>query len=57
MSLSKKGLDHQVVEEIFLKEINLLREGKPLLMYSWSHQKTVNVHSGIYCVMNDQDPT
>jgi hypothetical protein len=54
MTLSKNGLDHQVVEEICLKEINLLQEGKPLLMYSRSHQKTVNGHADIYCVMKDQ---
>jgi hypothetical protein len=52
MSLSQKGLDHEIVEEFFLKELNLIKEGKPLLMYSLSHQKTVSFHADIYCVMN-----
>jgi hypothetical protein len=54
LTLSLKGLDHDVVEESFLKEINILRSGKPQVMFSRSHNSMVKVHTDTFCVLNNQ---
>jgi hypothetical protein len=54
LSLSLKGLVHDVVEESFLKEINVLRYGKPQVLFSRSHNSMIKVHADIFCVLNNQ---
>ena len=54
LSLSVKGAEHELVEEEFFKEIELLRSGKPTIMYSRSHHSFVYVHADIFCILNDQ---
>jgi hypothetical protein len=52
--LSLKGLNHDVVEESFLKGINVLDYGKPQVMFSRSHNSMVKAHADIFHVLNDQ---
>lgn len=54
ISLSKKGCDHEVVEERFSNELHELKFGKVPLMYSRAHRRLVCVHAELFCVMNDQ---
>ena len=54
LSLAKKATDHDIVERLILIELNKLRSGKLLMMYSRSHKSLVYVHADIFCVMNDQ---
>ena len=54
VSLALKKENHKCVESLFLAELNKLRKGKYLIMYSRSHKSLVNVHANIFCVMNDQ---
>jgi hypothetical protein len=50
--LSLKGLDHDVIEVSFLKEMDLLCSGIPQVMFSRSHNSMVKVHTDIFCVLN-----
>ena len=54
ISLSKKGCDHEVVEECYSNELHELKFGKLPIMYSRAHTSLVNVHAELFCVMNDQ---
>ena len=54
LSLSLKKLDHNVVETLFLNDLEKLRKGKLLMMYSRSNRSLVYIHADIFCVMNDQ---
>lgn len=54
ISFSKKGGDHEVVEESFSNELHELKFGKLPLMYSRAHSGLVCVHAELFCVMNDQ---
>lgn len=54
LSLSNKGADHEQVESLYYKEVNQLRSGKIITMYSRSHKSVVYVHGDIFCIMNDQ---
>jgi hypothetical protein len=51
---SLRELDHDLVEESFLKEINVLRSGKPQVLFSRSHSSMAKVHHDIFCVLKDQ---
>ena len=54
ISLSKKGCNHEVVEESFSNELHELKFGKLPTMYSRAHRRLVCVHGELFCVMNDQ---
>lgn len=54
LTLSLKGLDHDVVDSIYESQIKSLMEGDLIIMYSRSHKSLVYVHGEIYCVLNDQ---
>jgi hypothetical protein len=54
VSLSLKKESHKSVESHFLDDLNKLRKGKYLVMYSRSHKSLVYVHANLFCVMNDQ---
>lgn len=54
LSLSKKGCDHEVVEEHYNKELHDLKLGKLPIMYSRAHSSLAYVHAELFCVMNDQ---
>ena len=54
ISLSLKKTNNINIESKFLEELNQLRQGKLLVMYSRSHNSLVYVHGNIFSVMNDQ---
>jgi len=54
ISKAKKGLNHQIVEKEVSVELEALRSGKLIIMFSRAHRTMVYVHSDIYCIMNDQ---
>jgi hypothetical protein len=54
LSLSVKGLNHEQVEALYVKELEQLRSEKLIVMYSRSHNSVVYVHADLFCVLNDQ---
>ena len=54
LSLSVKKLDHESIENAILLDLEKLRSGKLLMMYSRSNRSLVHVHADVFCVMNDQ---
>jgi hypothetical protein len=54
LTLSMKGLDHDIVEQYYMRQLLSLREGELIKMYSRSHNRVIHVHADIFCVMNDQ---
>lgn len=54
IALSTKGSNHEVIECLIKKEINMLQTGERNIMYSRYHKDIVYVYGDIFCVMNDQ---
>jgi hypothetical protein len=54
LTLSLKGMDHDVVDSMYEEQIKKLMEGELIIMYSRSHKSLVHVHGEIFCVLNDQ---
>ena len=54
LTLAMKGSQHEVVESYYMQQINSLKEGDMIIMYSRSHKQLVNVHAEVFCILNDQ---
>ena len=55
IGLSKKGYDHDEMDVCILKEINHIKDAKPMVtMYSNGYKSVVSVYVDFFCVMNDQ---
>ena len=55
IGLSKKVYDHNEMDVCILKEINHIKDAKPMVtMYSNGYKSVVSVYVDFFCVMNDQ---
>jgi hypothetical protein len=54
ISLSKKGHNHEEIDIRTLDELEQLRSGKFITIFSNCNDELVNIHADIYCVLNDQ---
>ena len=55
IGLSKKGADHDEMDICFLKEINHIKQAKPMVtMYSNGYKSVVSVYVDFFCIMIDQ---
>jgi hypothetical protein len=54
ISASRKGLDHEVVEKLFRQQLDELRSGQLVMMFSPSFNRIIRVHAEVYCILNDQ---
>ena len=54
IAIGHKGMNHNVIESLYLKELQQLSEGVDNVFYSTTHQKNICVHLEVIIALGDQ---